>query len=94
MMDRVRYDRIGTLEELRSERYRIDLELHRMKCRLEEDRKEVADLFTPAGVFTYLGGGIDRICTTVQWCLSGYDFVRNLIIRIRDERQQKKKDED
>ena len=36
-------------------------------------------------MFTYLGGGVDRICTAVQWCLSGYDFVCDLIDRIRTE---------
>ena len=82
------YDRIGTLEELRCERRRVDAELRRMGHRLAEDRKEIAGLFTPVGMFTYLGGGVDRICTAVQWCLSGYDFVCDLIDRIRTERRQ------
>ena len=56
-----------------------------MGHRLAEDRKEIAGLFTPVGMFTYLGGGVDRICTAVQWCLSGYDFVCDLIDRIRTE---------
>lgn len=81
------YDRIGTLEELRCERRRVDAELRRMGHRLAEDRKEIAGLFTPVGMFTYLGGGVDRICTAVQWCLSGYDFVCDLIDRIRTERR-------
>lgn len=81
------YDRIGTLEELRCERRRVDAELRRMGHRLAEDRKEIAGLFTPVGMFTYLGGGVDRICTAVQWYLSGYDFVRDLIGRIRTERR-------
>ncbi len=81
------YDRIGTLEELRCERRRVDAELRRMGRRLAEDRKEIAGLFTPVGMFTYLGGGVDRICTAVQWCLSGYDFVCDLIDRIRTERR-------
>ncbi len=81
------YDRIGTLEELRCERRRVDAELRRMGHRLAEDRKEIAGLFTPVGMFTYLGGGVDRICLAVQWCLSGYDFVCDLIDRIRTERR-------
>lgn len=87
MMSRMCYDRIGTLEELRCERRRVDAELRRMGRRLAEDRKEIAGLFTPVGMFTYLGGGVDRICTAVQWCLSGYDFVCDLIDRIRTERR-------
>lgn len=87
MMSRKCYDRIGTLEELRCERRRVDAELRRMGRRLAEDRKEIAGLFTPVGMFTYLGGGVDRICTAVQWCLSGYDFVCDLIDRIRTERR-------
>lgn len=86
-MSRMCYDRIGTLEELRCERRRVDAELRRMGHRLAEDRKEIAGLFTPVGMFTYLGGGVDRICTAVQWCLSGYDFVCDLIDRIRTERR-------
>lgn len=85
MMSRMCYDRIGTLEELRCERRRVDAKLRRMGRRLAEDRKEIAGLFTPVGMFTYLGGGVDRICLAVQWCLSGYDFVRDLIDRIRTE---------
>ena len=81
------YDRIGTLEELRCERRRVDAELRRMGHRLAEDRKQIAGLFTPVGMFTYLGGGVDRICLAVQWCLSGYDFVCDLIDRIRTERR-------
>ena len=38
------YDRIGTLEELRCERRRVDAELRRMGHRLAEDRKEIAGL--------------------------------------------------
>ncbi len=87
-MKRVQYDRIRTLDELRGERHRVDLELHRMGNSLTDDRKRMADLFTPGGMFTYLGSGIDRICTTVQWCLSGYDLVRSLIDRIRTERKR------
>lgn len=87
MMSRKCYDRIGTLEKLRCERRRVDAELRRMGHRLAEDRKEIAGLFTPVGMFTYLGGGVDRICSAVQWCLSGYDFVRDLIDRIRTERR-------
>lgn len=87
MMSRKCYDRIGTLEKLRCERRRVDAELRRMGRRLAEDRKEIAGLFTPVGMFTYLGGGVDRICTAVQWCLSGYDFVCDLIDRIRTERR-------
>ena len=87
-MKRVQYDRIRTLDELRSVRHRVDVELHRMSHCLTEDREKVSDLFTPAGMFTYLGSGVDRICTTVQWCLSGYDFVRSLIDRIRTERKR------
>ena len=86
-MSRKCYDRIGTLEKLRCERRRVDAELRRMGRRLAEDRKEIAGLFTPVGMFTYLGGGVDRICTAVQWCLSGYDFVCDLIDRIRTERR-------
>lgn len=87
MMSRKCYDRIGTLEKLRCERRRVDAELRRMGRRLAEDRKEIAGLFTPVGMFTYFGGGVDRICLAVQWCLSGYDFVCDLIDRIRTERR-------
>lgn len=73
-----------TLEEVRAERYRIDLEIEKAGRRLEQDREQIRGMFRISYWVNGLFKKSSKVTANLPQILTGFSVVSSLARKIRN----------
>lgn len=89
-MNKINYDEIRSLKDLRAERRRVNRDINRLKRDMGDNRMRISQMLTPEYLIGSLSGTAGRVYSVAQSVFAGYSFIKDLISARKQKKNRKK----